>query len=310
MSVKNIYRYFEAITKRYKDSEPQKVFDTYDDVMENVSEKLENYAAKIIEYRKDSANLSSAKLKNLRAYKINSKAIGSIEGGLDNIISEIATCERLVPLYTRDFESFKNDAVWLRRAVSRMFDKGCQDEPLYEKLAKAYAESAPSASAYSFYAGILEKNGDSQGAADMKQKAFELETDPNKKAKLKLQFAQAARKRGQLSKARSLAREAIQFNPNFGKAYLFIGTLYQSSVNDCGSNEFEKRMVYAAALRQARRAVNVDPSIGAIAGKYIRTYIANLPSKKVMFNEALEEGASYTIKCWINETVKIQTSGK
>lgn len=309
MSVKNIYRYFQGTTDRFKDSNPQRVFDTYDDVMESVSQKLDNYAAKIAEYRKDSANLSKVKLRNLRAYKINSKAIGSIEPGLDNIIAEIATCERLIPLYTRDFEANKSNSEWLRRAVSRMFDKGCQDEPLYADLAKAYAEAAPSATAYSFYAGILEKNGDTKGAEEMKQKAFDLESDPIKKARIKLQFAQAARKKGQLSKARALAREAIQFNPNFGKAYLFIGTLYQTSVNNCGSNEFEKRMVYAAALRQARRAVNVDPSIGSIASKYIRTYKANLPSKKVIFTEGVQEGASYTIKCWINETVKIQTSG-
>ena len=225
MSVKNIYRYFQAVTDKNKDTNPQKVFDTYDDVMESVGEKLDDYASKIAKLRADSVNLDKRKLRNLRAYKINSKALGTVEGGLDNIISEIATCERLVPLYQRDFEANKSNSMWLRRAVSRMFNKGCQDEPLYADLAKAYAEATPSADSYSFYAGILEKNGDSIGAEEMRQKAFELETDPIKKAKFKLQFAQSARKRGQLSRARRLAREAIQLNPSFGRAYLFIGTL-------------------------------------------------------------------------------------
>ena len=305
MGVKNLYLYFQGVTDRNKDTNPQKVFDTYDDVLENVNKKLDGYSAKLVNLRKDSANLDKKGLGLLRAYKINSKALGTIEGGLDNIIIEISTCERMIPLYKRDFESNKNNAVWLKRAVSRMFNKGCQEDPLFETLVRAFAESSPSPEAYSFLSTVLENNGDKQGAAAMKEKAFNLETDPLKKAKYKLKFAQAAQSRGQLSRARTLAREAISFNPNLGKAYLLIGRLYASSVNKCGSSEFEKRMVYAAALRQAQRAASVDPSISSTARKYIRSYKGNLPSKKVIFTEGVTPGSSYTIKCWVGETVKV-----
>jgi len=305
MGVKNLYIYFQGVTDRNKDTDPQKVFDTYDDVLENVNKKLDGYAAKIVDLRKDSVNLDKKGLGLLRAYKINSKALGTIEGGLDNIIIEISTCERMIPLYNRDFDANKTDAVWLKRAVSRMFNKGCQEDPLFEKLVRAYAESSPSPEAYSFLSTVLENNGDKQGALAMKEKSFNLETDPLKKAKFKLKFAQAAQSRGQLSRARTLAREALSFNPNLGKAYLLIGRLYASSVNKCGSSEFEKRMVYAAALRQAQRAASVDPSISSTARKYIRSYKANLPSKKVIFTEGVAPGSSYSIKCWIGETVKV-----
>ena len=43
MSVKNIYKYFQGVTDKYKDIKPQKVFDTYDDVIESVGEKLDDY---------------------------------------------------------------------------------------------------------------------------------------------------------------------------------------------------------------------------------------------------------------------------
>jgi hypothetical protein len=46
MGVRNIYKYFEAFTERNKDTNPQKVFDTYDDVMEAVGDKLDDYAKK------------------------------------------------------------------------------------------------------------------------------------------------------------------------------------------------------------------------------------------------------------------------
>ncbi|MDC0176632.1 hypothetical protein OAJ14_00540 [Polaribacter sp.] len=306
MGVKNLYMYFQGVTDRNKETNPQKVFDTYDDVLENVTIKLEGYAAKLKQLTADSTKvLGKREISLVRAYTINSKALGTVESNLDVIISELATCERLVPLYQRDFEANKTNAVWLKRAVSRMFNKGCQSDPLFEILVRAYAEASPSPESYAFLASLLEDKGDVNGASQMRQKSFELETDPLKKAKIKLKFAQAAKGRGQLSKARSLAREALKFNPNYGKAYLFIARLYQSSVNKCGKNEFEKRMVYVAALNKARKAAAVDPSISGIAAKYIRSYSGNVPSKKVIFTAGVNPGSSYTIKCWIGEAVRV-----
>jgi tetratricopeptide (TPR) repeat protein len=313
MGVKNIYRYFQGVTDKNKDTNPQLVFDTYDDVLESVAKKLEDYAKKLkplLAKEEAGKQLDKREKRNLRAYKINSKALGQVEGGLDNIIVELSTCDRLIPLFSRDFEANKTNVKWLKRAVSRMFNKECTDDSLFEKLALAYAEADPSPEAYTFVAGVKAKNGDETGAQEMRMKAFQLETDPLKRANYKLKFAQAAKKRGQKSKARQLAREAIQLNPNFGKAYLFIANLYASSINNCGSDEFEKRMTFVAAYNKAKRAAAVDPSIGVTASSYLRNYKANFPSKKVIFTKGVKEGDPFTVKCWINENVKVTSSGK
>ena len=313
MSVKNIYRYFQGITDANKDTNPQKVFDTYDDVLESVGEKLVDYAKKlkVLNDKVEAGQeLDKKEKRRLRAYTINSKALGQVESGLDNIIIALSTCDRLIPLYERDFEINKTNAKWLKRAVSRMFNKECTDDPLFEKLAIAYAEASPSADAYSFVAGVLAKKGDVSGAEEMRMKAFELETDLFKKANFKLKFAQSAKKRGQKSKARQLAREAISLNPNMGRAYLFIASLYATSVNSCGTNEFEKRMTYVAAYNKAVKASKVDPSMSSVARKFIRNYKANFPSKKVIFTEGVKEGDTFKVKCWINESVKITSSGR
>ncbi len=301
MGVKNIFRYFTGVTNRFKDANPQKVFDTYDDVMESVGEKLEDYSNKIAPLiEKDSLGTIDAKeKKRLRAYTINSKALGQVEGGLDAMISEIATCERLIPIYTRDYEANKADGVWLRRAVSRMYNKGCQSDPLFEKLAKSYADVTQSSDAFNFVAGVLEKNGDKSGAKQMRKKAFDLETDPKVKAKLKLREAQGFGG----SRGRALAYEALKYNPNLGKAYLYIASLYAKSANSCGKDEFEKRMVYVAALNKAQRAQRVDPGCGA--GRYIRSYKGNIPTKKLIFTKGVASGSSHKIGCWIGETVRI-----
>jgi tetratricopeptide (TPR) repeat protein len=313
MGVKNIYRYFQGVTDKNKDTNPQLVFDTYDDVLESVAKKLEDYAKKLkplLDKKEAGQELDKREKRNLRAYEINSKALGQVEGGLDNIIVTLSTCDRLIPLYSRDFEANKTDAKWLKRAVSRMYNKECTEDPLFEKVALAYAEAEPSADAYYFIARVKEKNGDKKGSEEMMAKAFELETDPLKKSNFKLKFAQNAKRKGQNSKARQFAREAIQLNPNSGKAYLFIANLYASSINNCGSDEFEKRMTFVAAYNKAKRAAAVDPSIGVTASSYLRNYKANFPSKKVIFTKGVKEGDPFTVKCWINENVKVTSSGK
>ena len=308
MGVKNIYKYFQGVTDRNKDTNAQKVFDTYDDVLESVGKKLEYYSKKLVVINKKVDNgetLEKRDKTNLNAYSKNSTALGMVESGLDNIIVELSTCDRLVPLYTRDFEANKTNAKWLKRAVSRMYAKECTEDPLYETLVEAYVAADPSPAASVFFAGILYKKGKETEAMEYYKQAVDQEPDTFEKAKNLYKIAQLFAKKGRKSQARNYARQALKNNPNFGKAYLLIAGLYATSVNQCGSSEFEKRMVYTAALRQAQRAAAVDPSIASKAGKYIRNYKANEPSRTLLFTQTIEAGSSHTIKCWINETVKV-----
>lgn len=308
LGVKNIYRYFQGVTDRNKDTNPQVVFDTYDDVIESVNEKLDDYSKKIAPLNKKvdaEQELSAREKRLLRAYSINSKALGMVEAGLDNIIVELSTCDRLIPLYTRDFEANKTNAKWLSRAVSRLFNKECTDDPLYEKLVGAWVAADPSPKTTVYYAGILYKKGKVNEAMDYYKKAVDQEPNPIEKAKNLLKIAQLFSAKGQKAQARNYANQALRNNPNLGNAYLLIAGMYASSANDCGNNLFEKRMVYVAALNKARRAAAVDPSISVKAGKYISNYKSNSPSKKEIFTQGVQPGTSFTIKCWIGETVKI-----
>ena len=186
MGVKNIYKYFQGITDRYKDTNPQKVFDTYDDVLEAVEKKLEYYAAKLAPLNKkiaDSIPLDSKEKKYLRVYSVNSKALGTVQSGLDNIIVTLSTCDRLIPLYRRDYQSKLNDAKWLKRAVSRLYNKDCTNDPLYDTLVEALVKADPSPANMVFYAGILYKKGKVSEAMNYYKQAVDQEQDPLKKAK-------------------------------------------------------------------------------------------------------------------------------
>ena len=308
MGSKNIYSYFDIILKRNKDTNPQVVFDSYDDIIDGVEKKRNAYLGKRapLQKRVDAGEeLGKKDAKKLRIYNQTVKNLGIVETGLDQKLSAIATCERLIPLYKRDIDANKNNGQWLKRAVSRMYNKGCKEDPFYETLVEAYVAAAPSPDASVFYAGILLKKGNTAKAMEYYKQAVDQETDSFKKAKYLYKIAQSLRQKGQYGQARTYANRALEQNPSMGKAYLLIAGMYAKSANSCGTNEFGKRMVYVAALNKARRAKAVDPSISAIANRYIRSYSSQVPTTKLIFQLGKKSGGNHRIGCWIGETVRI-----
>ncbi|WP_372792524.1 tetratricopeptide repeat protein [Lutibacter sp.] len=308
MGSKNIYTYFDIILKKNKDTNAQIVFDTYDQVGEGIELKREAYSKKIEEINaKDSTTLSAKDKKRRGDYQQILTNLSIVEGGLDSKISEISTCENLIPLNKKYFEEKKNDAVWLKRAVSRMYNKECTDDSFYDTLVEAYVKADPSPQASVFYAGILMKNGETNKAMEYFKKAVDQETDSYKKAKYLLTIGQILSKQGRKGEARIYAYKALEYAPTMGRAYLLIAGMYASSANSCGTDVVSKRMVYVAALNKALKAKSVDPSISGMANKYINSYSENLPSKKDLFAAAIDEGTTHKIGCWINETVRVQS---
>jgi tetratricopeptide (TPR) repeat protein len=310
MSGKNIFKYFDIIMQKHKSSNPQIVFDTYDEVGEGIELKRSYYSKKINAINaKDSLTLSSKDKRNRKIYQQNMTALAQVETGLDVKIAEISTCENLVPLYKKYFEEKKEDAQWLRRAVSRMYNKECTDDAFYPTLVEAYVHADPSPNASVFYAGILMKRGETNKAMDYFKRAIEQENDSYKKAQNLLKVAQILSKKGRKSEARKYCYDALKYEPTMGNAYLLIGVMYAQSANSCGKDLVSKRMVYAAAIDKLRKAKAVDPSIASKANKYINQFSRNLPTKKDLFTAEtpLSVGSAFKINCWIGETTRVRT---
>ncbi len=300
----NIYRYFDIILNKYKDTNPQIVFDTYDEVGEGVELKRDEYSKQLdIIAAKDSTTLSDKDKRTRIAIEQTLTNLELVEAGLDAKLAAISTCDNLIPLNKKYFEENKKNGVWLKRAVSRMFNKECTDDPFYDVLVEAYVHADPSPQASVFYAGILMKNGETNKAMEYFKKAIDQETDSYSRAKYALRVAEILRKKGRLEEARTYAYKALDFQPTLGKAYLLIASMYAASANSCGTDVVSKRMVYVAALNKALKAKAVDPSISALANRFIASYSENVPSKKDLFLVGVESGSRHKIGCWINETV-------
>jgi len=308
---KLLYNYFKTLYDRYK-AEDQEVsmellFEKYEEVSEKFEFESTQLAKKldVILKKEEAGNaLTSRETRNKRVYNINTNAIGTFLSNLDAIIAKEATCENLIPLYKRNFEANKGDALWLKRAASRMDSKECSDDQLFVTLVEALHALDPSADS-AYYLGLLnDKRGNSTDALKYYEESITLETDNYRKAKILLKIANKFKAAGRKSSARSYANKALGFQPSLGRAYLLIANLYADSANDCGDSQFNKRAVYWLAADFARKAGKVNSSLKKVANKTAESYTGRAPSKTDIFTEG-NEGTTIKFKCWINSSIKV-----
>ena len=302
-----LYMYFSTLVDLHKAGKKdlQEVFDVYDNVTEKIefeNDALTASVANLVE--KDPATLTSKEKTILNNAGINGGAYETVSGSIDAKLGELANCDNLIPLYQKNFENKKGDAVWLRRAASRMDSKDCTDDPLFVKLVESLHQLEPSAES-AFYLGILkDKAKQSSEAIKYYNEAVSLQPDKNKKAKLLLRIASKYSSRGQKTTARDYANKAIQNNPSLGNAYLLLANLYANSANECGADQFEKRAIYWKAADMARKAGQVDPSIKGKAQASANSYQQRAPNKTDIFNSG-RAGQTITFKCWVGGSVKV-----
>lgn len=306
---KSLYTYFSLMVDLFDaGKKPAKdLFNKYDDVVEKIEDEIENYSVKLnklVEKEDAGTALTSKEKRYKKSYASYLTAYDKIAESVDSKLGKRANCENLIPLYQKDFEENKNDAVWLKRAVSRMFNKECTDDPLYIKLVKAYDEKAPSADTKYFVAGLLLKDGKETEAISYFNQSFDLEEDTFKKAKLAYRIGLILKKKGRYGQARGYFRKALKLNPSNGRPHLAIAAMYAKSAKNCGDTNFNKRAVYWLAADEARKAARVDPTLKKHAAQSAANYSAKAPTKAEIFTAA-NSGETIKIGCWIGASVRV-----
>jgi tetratricopeptide (TPR) repeat protein len=282
-------------------SETQSLFDKYDDINDKIEYEVGKASEglnKIIKKEDSGGTLTKKEGQYKRFYQQNLNAFEQISGTMDTEISTRATCDVLIPLYQKDFEENKNDTKWLQRAMNKMGQKDCTDDPMFEKLVAQKNTVQPDATT-AYYLGVLnEKKGNMSEANKYYAQAESLETDPLKKWKFVYARADKNRKAGRLGKARQLYREALKLNPSNRNPYLRIAGMYAKSANNCGTDAFAKRAVYWAAANEAAKA-------GASGSSAVKRYKALAPDKTMIFSKGMNSGDPIKIGCWIGLTVRV-----
>ena len=309
MGVVAIPLYFKGFIDRNRNSSVQKIFDMYDNLNDVINTKMNAFSKKLDEYstiENGGGQLSDKQARYKKAYSTNLEGLGQAASVLTDMTEEFATCDRLIPLYESEFNTMQNDITWLQRSASRLQTKGCTDSNLYDRIVEKYVNLDQSPRSNVSYAYLQLKKGNETKALEYFKKAVDLETDAYKKADILLTIAKLMKNKGRFSEARSYANQALQSRSSLGEAYLLIAQMYASSANTCGGgNVFRTRMVYQAALAKAQRAKAVDPGISSLADRFIRSYASKAPSTEDVFVEGLTPGSSYSLGCWIGESVRV-----
>ncbi|MEN3325011.1 hypothetical protein VP395_14830 [Mariniflexile soesokkakense] len=305
----SLYTYFSLMVDLFDAGKKpaEDLFNKYDDIVEKVEEEVKNYSESLnvlIEKETAGTELTSKESQYKAYYESYLAAYDQISAGIDEKMGTRANCGILIPLYQKNFEENKGNAVWLQRAAGKMSEKECTDDPLFFKLVNAYHELSPSANS-AFYLGILkDKENKSNEAIAFYKQAIELETDNFKKSSLNNRIALKLKSKGSYSQARTFFREALRLNPSNGRPYLSIAAMYAASANDCGDTNFNKRAVYWLAADEAQKAARVDSKLSGASAQSAANYLSKAPSKSDIFTCGCS-GQVIKIGCWIGASVTV-----
>lgn len=232
------------------------------------------------------------------------KSYKRISDAMNKLTAEIATCEKLLSFYQKNFESKKNDGIWLEKASAKLASKVCFSDPLFLKIAQASHQFKPtSVSAYQMGTIAFRANNQEQAVAYFNQ-AAELNESNMEKAQIYYTAASTIFIDSNKALSKEYAYKAIKADPSFGKGYFFLAQLYVSGVDTCGQTPFEKKALYWLAAGMAVKAGIADVNLKPGADKLAATYLQKAPSAAEV-KEAKKAGKTITFNCWINESVTV-----
>jgi hypothetical protein len=251
-------------------------------------------------------NIAQPNNKQLQAYK-------EVKSLLDDLYtqnfadkSDPEDCAKLLEIYLKKYNEAPNDLETIRTVYTKT--KGCADSTLNVELLKKLNQLEPGYSYAVRLGSIYMKNNQFDEAYVLYENAVAKEKDSSKVADLYYIMAGIKADKDDFAASRDFAKQALQYNPSLGKAYLLIGTLYAASGKLCGPGTgFQSQIVLWPAFDNFRKAIEVGgDDTKEEAQKMLTTYKQYLPTKAEVAAKKLSVGGSYTVKCWINEETTVQ----
>lgn len=253
-------------------------------------------------------DLSSKEKKILKKNEKELETLASVKSNLEKTLAPHATCEKLVELYTKNFETNKEDIAWMKRAAKLLNKKECTDADIFFTISETLYNIDPSPAAAANMGIRSLKRQDYTKAVEFYTYALDNEEDELNKSQYAYRLAQTYSAMNKNQSAKSFALKAATYRSGWGEPYILIGDLYAKTSRHCGElkTEFLKRVGYWAAIDKYEYAKNLDKSVVAKANERIAKYFEQMPSKTDIFTEGLLDVPTYKIECWYTETVKVR----
>ncbi len=215
--------------------------------------------------------------------------------------SGVANCATLDKIFDVKVTENASNIDYLNNILSCYRKLRCNESPVYFKASEAAHKITPTAESANGCAEMSYKAGKLDDAIAYYEEAVQLATEAVDKADYQFKMAQICSKLNRAVKAREYARQALANNPNDGRPYLLIGSLYtQAKIYD---DAILQKSVYWAAVDKFAQAKRVDPSCTDDANRMINTYSQYFPSNEEVFmHPELGKGKTFVVGGWIGET--------
>lgn len=246
---------------------------------------------------------------NLNKNKENPKAYGnwmSISSNIEAAFEPYASCEDLISTFSKKYAETPNDIDLLTKITTLLDKKNCVNSDLFFSATESLHKLQPNGNSAYLMGTLARDRKQLSKAADYLNQAVALSESNDDKIKALNLLASVNYEQHNFSQARSNAQRILQINPNYGKAYIFIGDLYASSSSMCNADDLGGKTVFWAAIDMYYKAKSIDPSVAEEANNKINQYSRYFPASTDLFFRDMVEGTSYTVGCWINESTIIR----
>ncbi|MBP3419759.1 MAG: hypothetical protein J6K74_04105 [Marinifilaceae bacterium] len=213
----------------------------------------------------------------------------------------IADCEILTKVLSARYDANPTDVVNLKGIASILRRSECLDGELYANVAEALYAAEPDADAAYSLAILFGRRQDYDKMEEYLKAAIEKSDSEENKSEYYLKLASIKLSKNDYAEVKRLCLQALKGNPSSGEAYILIGKAYAAYAPKYGSEDFDHKTVFWAAVDKFQQAKRIDPSKTDEANRLIQLYSQHFPVVKDGFFNGLQEGDTFTIEGWINE---------
>lgn len=229
----------------------------------------------------------------------------NIKGNIENTFEPFANCADLVRIYQKKYNANPEDIKLLAKITKLLDKKDCIDSKLYFDATVGLHKLSPSPESAYLIGKMLLIEEKYNEAVPYLEEAIKMQNES--RAYMALIFlAEDYFSLNKYEKARTVALKAAKLNPTAGKPYIIIGDMYATSADNCGDDEFTKKVAYWAAVDKYKKASSVESDLFESMSKRIGRYQKYFPPTELLFFHNLNEGDSYKVGCWINEVTKVR----
>ncbi len=216
-------------------------------------------------------------------------------------------CQVLENNLSAKYEMVKDEPDGLARLLKLLDAFDCANSNLYARAAERNYQLDPNSEASYLLAKYFIKENQFDKAKEYYLKTISQADDQELQAKCFYELAVVTFSHYKNSPdARTYAQSALEKKGDWGKPHILIGNIYAHESAKYGESDFDHQTVYWVAIDRFKKAKQIDPQCSDEADKQINLYSQYLPDKETGFFHGIQEGESYKIGSWINETTTVR----